>query len=203
MRKKKHTDERIQACADYLRWHDMIINRNKPVHLEIGCGKGDFICAMAQKFPDINFIAVEKVSDVIVIAIEKAKKLNLQNVRFVAADLKTFANYIEPDTISKIYLNFSDPWHKRYQQRNRLTDSSFLYFYKKIIKPDAEIILKTDNKEFFDFSVKSLTQNGFAIERKTCDLYDSEFLDGNIQTEYEKNFVAQNIPICYLSAKFI
>jgi len=203
MRKKKHADERIQVCVDsgYMRWH-VLFEQGKPVFLEIGCGKGDFICGTALKFPDINFIAVEKNSDVIMFAMEKAKSLNLHNVKFIITDAKELENHFEPETISRIYLNFSDPWHKRYQHNNRLTSPVFLDSYKKFLKPNAEIILKTDNKDLFDFSLKTLTSNGFEITNKTYDLYSSEFFDfnGNIQTEYEKKFVEQNIPICYLSA---
>jgi len=205
MRKKKHADERIQACAEYLRWNDMCENK-KTVCLEIGCGKGDFICEMALKFPDVNFIAVEKSTDVIIVALEKAKNMRLSNVRFVISDIKEFVKYLEADKISKIskiskiYLNFSDPWHKNYQRNQRLTHSSFLDLYKKFLKAEAEIIMKTDNKTLFDFSVRSLKENGFDIKHKTYDLYQSEFIEGNIQTEYEKKFVEQNILICYLKA---
>ena len=202
MRKKKHAGERIQACTEYMRWNDILVD-GKEVHLEIGCGKGDFICAMAQKFCGINFIAVEKISDVIVTALEKAKSLNLPNVKFMIADANQLADHINPGQISNIYLNFSDPWHKRYQHNKRLTSPTFLEIYKKIIKPNAKIILKTDNKDFFDYSIKSFSANGLEIEHMTYDLYTSEFLDGNVQTEYEKNFIEQNIPICYLEAIFL
>jgi len=201
MHKKKNTDKRILVCADYLNWEDMLKN-DKIVYLEIGCGKGDFICGMAQRFPDINFIAVEKISDVIVIAMEKVKSLNLSNVRFIITDAKKLEDYFVGFKISQLYLNFSDPWHKRYQQNNRLTAPGFLEIYKKILKPDAKIIMKTDKKEFFDYSVRSFTANGFRLENITHDLYNSNFFnpDENIQTEYEKTFVSQNIPICYLVA---
>lgn len=201
MRKKKNSETRIQACVDLLDWKTMF-GKNKYVHLEIGCGKGDFICAMAKKFSEINFVAVEKISDVIVIALEKAKNENLPNVRYIIADAKNLADIFEAETISQIYLNFSDPWHKRYQHEKRLTSTYFLEVYKKILKPDSKIMLKTDNKDFFDFSAKSFAANGFAIKNKTYDLYKNEFFDPdeNIQTEYEKNFAAQNIPICYLEA---
>jgi len=203
MRKKKHADKRIQDCMDYMRWNDMFeIPDSKPVYLEIGCGKGDFICGMAQKFPEANFIAMEKVSDVIVLAMEKAKNLNLPNVKFMIADAKELNNYIDGSSISGIYLNFSDPWHKRYQYNKRLTHPSFLEIYKKILKPKAKIILKTDDRDFFDFSIRSLSSNGFTLENYTYDLYNSEFLDGNVQTEYEKIFVAQKIPICFLIALY-
>ena len=205
MRKKKHADERIQICIDsgYMRWNDML-EKDKPVCLEIGCGKGDFICGMALKFHDINFIAVEKNSDVMVIAMEKAKSLNLPNVKFIIIDAKELEHHLDPETINNIYLNFSDPWHKRYQHNNRLTSPAFLDTYKKFLKPNAKIILKTDNKDFFDFSIKTLPLNGFKIITKTYDLYNSEFFDlnENVQTEYEKKFVEQNIPICYFEAIF-
>ena len=201
MRKKKHAEERIQVCIDsgYMQWN-VLFENDKPVHLEIGCGKGDFICSMALKFPDVNFIAVEKSTNVVVIAMEKAKNLNLTNIKFIIADAKELEHHFKPETISCIYLNFSDPWHKRYQQNNRLTSPVFLDIYKKFLKPNAKIILKTDNKDLFDFSVKTLPLNGFEIIDKTYDLYNSDFLNGNVQTEYEKKFVEQGVNICYLSA---
>ncbi|MCL2771853.1 MAG: tRNA (guanosine(46)-N7)-methyltransferase TrmB [Oscillospiraceae bacterium] len=201
MRKKKHADKRIQECMDYMRWNDMFED-GKPVYLEIGCGKGNFICDMAQKYPDANFIAVEKISDVIVIAMEKAKNLNLSNVKFMIADAKELESYINNSSISGIYLNFSDPWNKRYQHNKRLTHPLFLEVYKKILKPKSKIELKTDNQDFFDFSIRNLSSNGFNVENSTYDLYNSEFLNGNVQTEYEKNFVSQKIPICYLLALY-
>ena len=203
MRKKKNAEKRISACENFMDWRSMFAG-DAPVHLEIGCGKGDFICAMAKKFPEINFVAVEKITDVIVTALEKAQSENLPNVRFFIVDAKNLADFFESQTISRIYLNFSDPWHKRYQQNKRLSSAQFLAVYKKILKGEAEIMLKTDNKDFFDFSAKSFLANGFEIKNKTYDLYNSEFFDpeNNIQTEYEKNFAAQNIPICYLEASY-
>lgn len=201
MRKKKNAEKRIQACADFMDWETML-DPGRPVHLEIGCGKGDFVCAMAKKFPEVNFVAVEKITDVIVTAVEKARSENLPNARYFIADAKNLAEYFEPGAISAIYLNFSDPWHKRYQQDKRLSSAKFLEVYKKILKPGAKITLKTDDRDFFDFSAKSFSANGFSVERKTYDLYSSDFFDPaeNIQTEYEKNFAAQKLPICYLEA---
>jgi len=207
MRKKKHAGERIMACAEYLYDFDKInnISNEKPVHLEIGCGMGDFICSMAQKFPEIDFVAVEKISSVIVVAIEKAKSYNLPNVRFVVTDAEKLADHFPENYIDVIYLNFSDPWHKRYQQNKRLTSPVFLDIYKKFIKRDAKIIMKTDNINLFDYSVKTLPLYNFEVVKKTHDLYSSEFFDSdkNVQTEYEKKFAAQNIPICFLSAIYL
>jgi len=203
MRKKKHTDERINACAGYIYDKNTVGTlENKNFELEIGCGKGDFICETAQKFPGVNFVAVEKISDVAVLAIEKAKSLNIQNVKFLVANAKNLPEFFPEDSVCMIYLNFSDPWHKRYQQNNRLTSPAFLEIYKKFMKPNAEIILKTDNADLFEYSLKTLPANGFEISRKTNDLYNGEIFDlsENVQTEYEKKFVAQNVKICKLTA---
>jgi len=208
VRKKKNADKRIAACSEYLVenpqdmrgvWRNIFQN-DCPVYLEIGCGKGDFVCGMAQKFPNINFIAMEKSSDVAVIALEKAKQLNLANVKFIIKDAENLTEYFGDREASRIYLNFSDPWKKRYQHNKRLTHFAFLDVYKKILKPDSSIFFKTDNRDLFDFSLKSFNDAGFVVKNVTYDLHNSEFLEDNIMTEYEKNFVAQNIPICRLEA---
>jgi len=201
MRKKKHTGERIQACLEYLNYNYMF-DAGREIYLEIGCGKGEFICDMAQKYPDVNFIAVEYIADVIVMAMEKVKSMYLSNVKFLIENALNLEKHFPENQISALYLNFSDPWRKRYQWHFRLTHKNFLEIYKKILKPGAKIMLKTDNKDFFDFSVKSFTSNGFTIENQTYDLYNSEFVNGNIQTEYEKKFVEQNVPIYYLIAVY-
>ena len=210
MRKKKNADKRIAACGEFLIenpkdmrgfWHNIFQNAN-PLHLEIGCGKGDFVCSAAQKFPDVNFIAIEKSSDVAVIALEKAKQLNLANVKFIINDAANLQEYFADSEISQIYLNFSDPWKKRYQHNKRLTHLAFLDIYKKILKPNSSIFFKTDNRALFDFSIKSFNANGFTVKNITYDLHNSEFREDNIMTEYEKNFVSQNIPICRLEAVF-
>lgn len=202
MRKKKHTGERLTTCADYFFSPNNMFRNVNPIHLEIGCGKGYFICEIAQNIPNVNFIAVEKIPDVIVLAMEKAKSLNLTNVKFIIADAKNLAAYFNLNKISAIYLNFSDPWEKRYQHNHRLTHQSYLDIYKKFLTHNAKIILKTDNVDFFDFSLKTLPLNNFKIINKTYDLYNSEFINGNIQTEYEKKFIEQNIMICRLEAIF-
>lgn len=209
MRKKKHTDKRIAACSELLienpqdmcgTWHTAFKN-NYPIYLEIGCGKGDFVCGMAKKFPNINFVAMEKVSDVAVSALEKAQQLNITNVKFIVNDAANLIEYFADGEISQIYLNFSDPWKKRYQHNKRLTHLAFLGMYKKILKSDSSIFFKTDNRDLFDFSVKSFNNNGFTVKNTTYDLHNSEFAEDNIMTEYEKNFISQNISICRLEAK--
>jgi len=199
MRKKKRAEERIQACGEYMRIGDMLED-GKPVCLEIGCGKGDFICETALSRPDANFIAVERVSAVIVAAVEKAQSMNLPNARFITADAIELANILPHGIIRELYLNFSDPWPKRYHHHKRLTSPVFLEIYKKIMRQNAKLKLKTDNTDLFGYSLVSLPTHGFKIARETRDLYASEFLAGNIQTEYEKKFVSQGVKICYLEA---
>ena len=176
---------------------------DKFICLEIGCGKGDFICAMAQKFPDSIFMGVERIPDAVVSAMEKAKGLNLPNLNFIICDAKGLEDYFPGGAIDVIHLNFSDPWPKRYQHNKRLSSPVFLDVYKKIMKPGGKIILKTDNRDLFGYSLKILPQNRFEIKNKTYDLYGSEFLNGNIQTEYEKRFVSHGIKICYLEASLL
>lgn len=199
MRKKKHTNARIQARAD-LCFIPEKKEFNMPVFLEIGCGKGGFICELALNNPDNHFIAVERNSDVMVLAMEKAESLCLKNVRFLIADAEHLAEYFAPAEVAGIYLNFSDPWHKNYQAHKRLTYKTFLDIYKRILIPGSKIIMKTDNQNLFAFSVRSLSENGFKIINQTRDLYSSEFLDGNVQTEYEKKFVGDGVKICKLEA---
>lgn len=202
MRKKKHRDARIQSHADLL-FNAEVENFSTPVFLEIGCGKGGFICELAKLNPDANFVAVERNPDVMVLGMENAASMGLANVRFLQANAERLAEYFAPGAVAGIYLNFSDPWHKRYQAAKRLTYKSFLELYKNIMTPGARLIMKTDNINLFDFSVKSLSENGFTILNQTRDLYSSEFLEGNVQTEYEKKFVAEGVKICRIEAVYI
>ncbi|MCL2096028.1 MAG: tRNA (guanosine(46)-N7)-methyltransferase TrmB [Oscillospiraceae bacterium] len=209
MRNKKNAAERIAACGDYLFGIDLI-PQNMPVRLEIGCGKGGFICKSAETLPEVFFIGMEKIPSVIVSAIEKANGLNLDNLKFITGDAKNLPDYFPGDFIDLIYLNFSDPWHKRYQHDRRLTSPFFLNIYKKILKKNSKIILKTDNINLFDYSLKTMPENNFNIKLKTYDLYKSEFYNApkinpasKIQTEYEKKFLEKNIPVCYLEAELI
>jgi len=211
MRKKKHRDARIEARADllYIGRSDpdaplvQAGDANFPVFLEIGCGKGGFICELAESKPNINFVALERNPDVLVLAMERAHNLDLKNVRFLMGDAENLADYFEPGQIAGIYLNFSDPWHKNRQAHKRLTYKDFLDIYKNIMMPGAKIIMKTDNVNLFDFSVRSLVNNGFKVINQTRDLYSSEFLAGNVATEYERKFVSEGVKICRLEAAYI
>lgn len=205
MRKKKHGAERIDACSELLLQNTVINSKNmmevfktdtvRPIRLEIGCGKGAFVCAMAEKNPDVNFIALERVADVAMLAMEKCKAAELTNVRFIIGDVSKLWDIIESDSIDRIYLNFSDPWPKAGHAKRRLTHRNFLSQYRRILKPDGAIFFKTDNRGLFDFSVDEMRETGWKLENLTYDLHNSQYAQDNVMTEYEKNFSEKGFSI--------
>ncbi len=220
MRKKKNLETRLTACENNLIIIDRedrnfksaktnkeyidfpaLFGNDNPIHLEIGCGKGQFVTESAKQNPDINYIAVEKIANVIVSACESANEQNLKNVVFIKCSAEYLPSIIKPDTISRIYLNFSCPYPKKKYASHRLTAIQFLEIYKEIMKPQAEIHQKTDNKGLFEFSIEQLSSFGFKLKNISLDLHNSEF-EGNIVTEYESKFVAEGLPIYRLEAYF-
>ena len=214
MRKKKHGAERIAACSE-LRIENIEILKDgfggvfadeRPVHMEIGCGKGNFACGMAAKYPEINFVAMEKVPDVCCIALEKAKsradERERDNLRFIIGDAKTLAENVKPKSLDCIYLNFSDPWPKSGHAKRRLTHRSFLEIYKNLLKDGGILKLKTDNVGLFDFTLEEFAEFGMDIIWQTRDLHSEPQNADNVMTEYEKNFSEKGQPICSVHAKF-
>lgn len=210
MRKKKNCDARMERCADIWikepeslkgRWAERFGN-DKPVHIEIGCGKGNFIVGMAKMYPDVNFIAIEKVEDVIVMAMEKAKDAQLTNVLFTDMDAEKIEEIFERGEIRRIYLNFSDPWKKKKQAKRRLTHKRFLDRYKAVLLNGDYIYFKTDNKALFDFSLNSFAEENFKLSNISLDLHNSDF-KGNVMTEYEKRFSDMGMPIYRLEATYL
>lgn len=208
MRKKKNCGARMERCSQIWikepenykgKWHELFGNNN-PIHIEIGCGKGSFVRGMAQMYPDVNFVAVEKVEDVIVMAMEKAVEAELTNVLFTDMDAERIEDFFEYGEAERIYLNFSDPWKKNKQAKRRLTHKNFLDRYKKILEPGKEIWFKTDNKPLFEFSLNSFCEEDFKLSNITLDLHNSGF-EGNVMTEYETRFVELGQPIYRLQAK--
>lgn len=200
MRKKKNLDSRLSAVSDYFIKDLSELEKIKAAHLEIGCGKGKFITETALLHPDILFIAAERVSSVILLAAEKAAAKNIKNIRFYCGDIINFSEIENSHFCDRIYLNFSDPWPRGRHAKRRLTANGFLNLYKKLLKPGAEIHMKTDNTELFNFSLETFEENGFSLSDVTRDLH-SEPESGNIMTEYETNFSSRGIPICRLVAK--
>ena len=157
-RKKKHGAERLEAVSDIFTKAPKL-ESNKKTYLEIGCGKGKFIVENAIKNPDINYYAVEKVPDVILLAAEKAKENNVDNINYIICDAKELAEMFGEHSIDRIYLNFSDPWPKAKHYKRRLTYKTFLDVYRQILKPDGAIFFKTDNIGLFEFSLEQFRED--------------------------------------------
>jgi tRNA (guanine-N7-)-methyltransferase len=210
MRKKKNCALRIEKCSDIRitepeqykgKWSEVFGNEN-PIHIEIGCGKGSFITGMAKMYPDVNFIAIEKVEDVIVMAMEKTMEQKITNVLFMDLDAERIEDFFEKGEISRIYLNFSDPWKKNKQAKRRLTHKNFLDRYKNVLNYGDSIWFKTDNRKLFEFSLNSFAQENFKLSNITLDLHDSGF-EGNVITEYEQRFLDLGQPIYRLEATYL
>ena len=210
VKRKKHGAERLEACGNIVvkdlkaegKTAKELFGNDNPIRIEIGCGKGDFIVGTAAKEPDVNFLAIERVSDVLVMAAEKIKESGLSNIRVCCIDAKELAEIFEDGSLDRIYLDFSDPWPKSKHYKRRLTYRSFLEIYKKILKDDGAIFFKTDNRGLFDFSLEEFEAFGMRMEKLTFDLHNSEYMEGNVMTEYEKNFSEKGFSICSAWVKF-
>lgn len=218
MRKKKNLASRLEACGDllymieeedknfqtaietkdYFNFKELFGNDN-PVEMEIGCGKGQFVCEIAKRNPDINYIAVEKSANVIVQAVEKAMDAGITNVKYIKGSAEYLPKFFEQGSIGRIYLNFSCPFPKNKYANHRLTNKAFLKIYEWLLKDGAEIHQKTDNMHFFEYSIEQLSDYGFTIKNISLDLHNSDF-EGNIVTEYEKRFSDLGQPIYRLEA---
>lgn len=218
MRRKKNLPQRLDACREYifspnhptlndekaaefnahLNFKEIFKNDN-PVMLEIGCGKGQFAVEIAKRNPNINYIAVEKIANVLIVGAESAKENNLKNLYFLESGAEYLEGYIPKNSIDGIFLNFSCPFPKNSYENRRLTNQKYLNIYKKIMKPGAEIHQKTDNMGFFEYSIEEFSKAGFTIKNVNLDLHNSDF-EGNIVTEYEEKFSQKGFPIYRLEA---
>lgn len=219
MRLKKHLDERIEASGKYLlaregdgffRLSDEEKYANvidigqtfgdcSPITLELGCGKGAWAIGSATKNPDKNYVAVEKLSNVIVVACEQAMSASVPNVRFLNCRAENLRYFLPAKCADVIALNFSCPFPKKTYANRRLTSKYFLELYKYLLTENGIITQKTDNWDFFEWSIESLKQNGYEVFDVTYDLP----ADGqdNVVTEYEAKFRAQGIKINALKAR--
>lgn len=182
------------------RWREVFGN-DHPIEIEVGMGKGKFIMDLAAAHPDINYLGVERYSSVLLRALQKRSQLELANIFFLCIDAKEMADYFAPGEISRIYLNFSDPWPKDRHAKRRLTSDRFLAVYDQILDREGVIEFKTDNQELFQFSLESIPQAGWKVLEKTFDLHHSDMAQGNVMTEYEGKFSAEGKPICKLTAR--
>ena len=182
------------------RWSQVFGNTN-PIEIEVGMGKGRFIMELAAAHPDINYIGIERYSSVLLRGLEKRAGLELDNIFFMCIDAKDMADIFAPGEVSRIYLNFSDPWPKDRHAKRRLTSPAFMSVYDKILAPDGVVEFKTDNVGLFDYSLEAIPQAGWEIVASTRDLHHSPMAEGNVMTEYETKFSALGNPICKLVAK--
>ncbi len=178
-------------------WAEEVFGNNNPIHAEIGMGKGKFITKMASLNPDINYVGIEKYSSVLIRAIEKMEEEPLPNLRFIRMDAEEIESVFSRNEISRIYLNFSDPWPKDRHAKRRLPSGRFLARFANILTEDGTIEFKTDNRQLFDFALEEAPAAGWKIIVSTFDLHnDPELNAGNIMTEYEEKFSGSGNPIC-------
>ncbi|MCR5349498.1 MAG: tRNA (guanosine(46)-N7)-methyltransferase TrmB [Acholeplasmatales bacterium] len=179
-----------------------VFNNDNPIHIEIGCGKGQFITTLAEQNKDINYVAIEKFDSVLLRVLEKIIDKNYDNLKICVIDAATISEYFDKDEVSRIYLNFSDPWPKRHHAKRRLTHENFLNEYKKILKADGEIHFKTDNRGLFEFSLESFNKCNWNLSNISLDLHkDLEKYPFNITTEFEDKWSKLG-PIYRLEASY-
>ena len=169
------------------------------LQLELGCGKGGFTCAAAAAMQDTLLVAVEKVPDAMVVAMERAVEASLLNVRFLDADALRLPELFAPGEVERIYINFCDPWPKKKQFKRRLTAPGFLALYRQVLAPGGEIWFKTDNLPLFDWSCETMAEAGFQLDDVTRDLHANGPV--GVMTDYEKKFYGEGKPICRLVAR--
>lgn len=187
----------IKNPEQYIGKYKELFNNDNPINIEIGMGKGDFIIGMAKKYPNTNFIGIEKYESVMVRAVEKLENIDLPNLKLVRMDAINIDKVFDKE-INTIYLNFSDPWPKKRHAKRRLTSDIFLKLYDKIFISKPHIIQKTDNILLFASSIKSLVDYGYKFNKVSLDL-EHEDID-NVITEYENKFMSMGVKINYLDA---
>ena len=174
-----------------------IFKNDRPIHIEIGMGKGKFIHTMAKLHPEINYVGIEKYSSVLLRAIQKMEQEELPNLKFLRMDAEDITAVFGTGEVDRIYLNFSDPWPKDRHAKRRLPSREFLTRYDAILKQDGRLEFKTDNRQLFDFAVEELEPAGWKAEVLTYNLHsDTALMQGNVMTEYEEKFSALGNPIC-------
>jgi tRNA (guanine-N7-)-methyltransferase len=206
MRKKKHGLERLDLCREYIYTPcgepledpaaQIFDKEGAPVYLEIGAGKGGFAVGMVKAHKDACYIALERVTDCVVLAAEHAREEGLSDrLRFTIDTADNLTRMLSPETVDRIFLNFSDPWSKKGYAKRRLTHRRYLAVYFSLLKPNGILRFKTDNVGLFDFTLEELKDIGVEPRIVTRDLHASEWNDGNIVTEYESAFSAKGVPI--------
>lgn len=200
LKKIKDSDKIVRECKNFIdnpekyknNWNKVFNNTN-PIEIEIGMGKGDFLISKALNNPNINYIGIEKYDSVLVYAKRKLDELNLDNLRIINIDASNLLDVFGKE-ISKIYLNFSDPWPKKRHAKRRLTYETFLNIYDQVfVNENVNIEMKTDNDDLFEYSIESFKEHGYLINKIDRDI------DDIYKTEYEKKFIEKGKNINFVS----
>jgi tRNA (guanine-N7-)-methyltransferase len=202
-RKKKWAAGELENNPRILREKPEKLNEyfgdDKPIHLELGCGKGRFIIETSRRYPDVNFVAVERDETILATAARRAEENAAGSVIFVLHDVSEGLEFVRPGEISRLYINFCDPWsRKKKWAKRRLTHDTYLELYEKLQIP--ELFFKTDNRILFEASLESLSRRKWLVKNISLDLHNSHMPD-NIMTEYEEKFSPHG-PIYRLEAEF-
>ena len=180
----------VTRQKDYINFCDVFI-KEQPLRIEVGCGKGGFITELATRNPNVNFIAVEMMDNIIMMAAENAKRKGLINVKFLNTGAQYLPRYFKENSVETVYLNFSPPYPQKSYECRRLTNDNFINVYNYLLHQGGSIEQKTDDKDFFEYSLKKLTGAGFKVYNVT---QEKNFAKRNVQTEYEKNFYKTDLP---------
>lgn len=182
------------------KWNDFFGNHN-PIYLELGTGRGEFIIQMAKNYPNINFIGLELNESQIATAAKKLERENIKNLKLIKDDARNIVSIFGKE-IDTIYLTFSEPWPKKRDERNRFTHESYLKLYDRIFKKNKHIILKTDNKGLFAYSLETLSNYWYVFDTVSLDLHNDERNIPNLMTDFEIQYYKEKRPIYYLDASF-
>ncbi|WP_019777555.1 tRNA (guanosine(46)-N7)-methyltransferase TrmB [Streptococcus sobrinus] len=209
VRRRKGAEEHLANNPHYVilnpedakgHWQE-IFGNDKPIHIEVGSGKGAFITGMALQNPGINYIGIDIQVSVLSHALDKVLASGAENIRLLQVDGSSLTNYFADGEIDLLYLNFSDPWPKKKHAKRRLTYKTFLDTYKQILPEHGEIHLKTDNRGLFEYSLASFSQYGMVLKQVWLDLHASDY-EGNVMTEYEQKFSDKGQVIYRVEAMF-
>lgn len=202
MRNKKNLIPRMEKCAAVQvfdpaalrgRWAGLL-DGCREVRAEIGCGKGQFTAAVAHASPDALLVAVEKVPNAMVTAMERAVAESIPNVRFIDADAASLREIFAPGEVSVFYINFPDPWPRKKEAKHRLTAPAFLAMYWDALPVGGRIEYKTDQAWLFDWSLEQFAFMGYEVRDVTRDLHANG--QTGFMTNYETRFHGQGVPIC-------
>ena len=206
MRKRANLEPRMARCAALLET-DARLRRGhwledypalRELQVELGCGKGRFTADTAERETQALLVAIERVPDAMILAMERAQARGLTNIRFLDADAQALTEFFAPGEVSRLYINFCDPWPKSRDAKLRLTAPGFLRQYAEVLAPGGQIWLKTDNGPLFDWSREQFAAEGWALSELTDDLHGAGPV--GVLTDYEAKFLAESLAIHRLVA---